>query len=196
MLHVATNWPGNFARSKETIAALVAAGADVNARATGDVVETALHFAASANDVQAIEALVAAGADLEMDGAVTDGGAPLADAVNFENWDAARKLVQLGAKTNLGEEAALGMLDAIEARFAAAEAPSPFSIHWGFWMACSTNQIAVARFLIERGANVNWTADWDRRTPLDLAEERNHAELMEWLRDHGALHVGELSEDQ
>ncbi len=35
LLHVATDWPGHFPNGAATVAALVAAGADVNARFTG-----------------------------------------------------------------------------------------------------------------------------------------------------------------
>lgn len=42
-LHIATDWPGNFPRVAETIAALVAAGAPVNGRFAGPHTETPLH---------------------------------------------------------------------------------------------------------------------------------------------------------
>jgi hypothetical protein len=35
LLHVATDWPGHFPNGAPTVAALIAAGADVNARFTG-----------------------------------------------------------------------------------------------------------------------------------------------------------------
>ena len=53
-----TDWPGNFPRVAETIAALVAAGADVHARCGGPHGETALHFAASCDDIAALDALL------------------------------------------------------------------------------------------------------------------------------------------
>ena len=63
------------------------AGADVNARFTGPHTETPLHWAASSDDVEALDALLDAGADIEGDGAVIGGGTPIADAVAFGQWN-------------------------------------------------------------------------------------------------------------
>lgn len=57
LLHVATDWPGHFPNGPETVAALVAAGADVNARFRGPHEETPLHWAASSDDVAVLDAL-------------------------------------------------------------------------------------------------------------------------------------------
>ena len=70
LLHVATDWPGHFPNGAATVALLVDAGADVNARFTGPHTETPLHWAASSDDVAVLDALLDAGADLEADGAV------------------------------------------------------------------------------------------------------------------------------
>ena len=48
LLHVVTDWPGHVPESGAKIAALVAAGADVNARFSGPHTETPLHWAAAA----------------------------------------------------------------------------------------------------------------------------------------------------
>jgi ankyrin repeat protein len=45
LLHVATDWPGHFPRVSDTIAALVAAGADPNAAFRGAHAETPLDAA-------------------------------------------------------------------------------------------------------------------------------------------------------
>src|SRR4029077_7396978 len=93
LLHVATDWPGNFPRVAETVAALVAAGADPGAQFEGGShAETPLHWAASSDDLAALNALLDAGADIEAPGAVIGGGTPLADAVAFGQWQAARRL--------------------------------------------------------------------------------------------------------
>ena len=109
MLHVVTDWPGHVPEAGAKIAALVAAGADVNARFTGPHTETPLHWAASSDDVEALDALLDAGADIEADGAVIAGGTPMADAVAFGQWNAARRLLERGARTNLWQAAALGL---------------------------------------------------------------------------------------
>src|SRR5437870_12543062 len=49
LLHVATDWPGHFPNGAITVAALVEAGADVNARFSGPHTETPLHWAASSD---------------------------------------------------------------------------------------------------------------------------------------------------
>ena len=80
LLHVATDWPGHYPNVAAIINTLTAAGADPNAPGVGRHPETPLHWAASSDDVDAIDALVAAGADIEAPGAVIGDGTPLADA--------------------------------------------------------------------------------------------------------------------
>ncbi|WP_223165496.1 ankyrin repeat domain-containing protein [Lentzea indica] len=62
-LHIATDWPGHFPNVANTIAVLVDAGAKVNARSQGSHTETPLHWAASSDNVEALDALLDAGAD-------------------------------------------------------------------------------------------------------------------------------------
>jgi ankyrin repeat protein len=76
---------------------LAAAGADVDARFSGAHGETPLHWAASSDDVDALDALLDAGADIDAPGAVIGSGTPLDDAVAFGQWTAARRLVERGA---------------------------------------------------------------------------------------------------
>jgi hypothetical protein len=66
--------------------------------------ETALHWAASSDDVEVRDALLDAGADLEAPGSVIDGGTPLADAVAFGQWNAARRLLERGATRTCGRQ--------------------------------------------------------------------------------------------
>src|SRR5688500_15448746 len=67
LLHVAADWPGHFPNGAQTVAILVAAGADVNAHVPGPrgSDETALHWAASSDDVDVLDALLDGGADIE-----------------------------------------------------------------------------------------------------------------------------------
>src|SRR5262245_65090138 len=67
LLHVATDWPGHFPRVAETITLLAESGVDVNARKEGG--EAPLHWAASSDDVDALDALLDAGADIDVPGA-------------------------------------------------------------------------------------------------------------------------------
>ena len=220
LLHVATDWPGHFPNGAATVGMLVEAGADVNARFTGPHSETPLHWAASSDDVDALDALIDAGADIEAAGAVIAGGTPLDDAVAFGQWHAARRLVERGAQTALWHAAALGLMDRIERHFAA-PAPPPTQHPWGasgdgappaeidvaFWCACHGGQREAAAYLLERGANLNWISPWDGLTPLDTARreatgglsassesERARAEeLVAWLRSRGAKAAAELA---
>lgn len=98
LLHVLADWPGHREGAAEMAAMLVAAGADVNAAFGGPQHdETALHWAASADDVALLEALIELGADLEARGGTIAGGTALDDAVGYEQWAAAAWLLERGA---------------------------------------------------------------------------------------------------
>jgi ankyrin repeat protein len=185
LLHVATDWPGHFPNGPAVVAALVEAGADVNARFVGPHTETPLHWAASSDDVEVLDALIDAGADLEAPGAVLGGGTPLADAVGFGQWRAARRLLERGARTTLWQAAALGLLDRVQEHFAAADPPTPDEVTQAFWQACHGGQRRTAEYLLERGADRDWVG-WNDRTPLDIATAQGANEVVEWLRSQGA----------
>lgn len=185
-LHLATDWPGHFPNVARTIELLVAAGADVNAPMRGPNEETPLHWAASSNDVKAIDALLDAGADLDARGAVIAGGDPLEDAIGFQNWEAARHLVERGARTNLGDEAALGLMANMKTRFAADSPPGKGGVDYAFWNACCAGQLEAAQFLHEQGADLNWIPDWCEEGPLEGAVKSKNEELVSWLKSRGA----------
>jgi uncharacterized protein len=188
LLHVVADWPGHFPNGPETVAALVAAGADVNAAvqpSSNGSAETALHWAASSDDVAVLDALLDGGADIEAPGAVFTGGSPMSDAVVFAQWRAARRLLERGAKTTVWQAAALGLTDAVRQHVSAQPPLSSEQITNAFWHACRGGQLAVAECLFEHGANLNWVGH-DRKTPLDVARESGAPELVQWLEAHGA----------
>ncbi|MEV0255237.1 ankyrin repeat domain-containing protein [Streptomyces sp. NPDC050732] len=196
LLHIATDWPGHFPAGPEVIAVLVAAGADPAARFVGAHSETPLHWAASNDDVAALDALVTAGADIEATGGVIAGGTPLADARAFGQWRAARRLLEHGARTTLQDAATLGLLDRVTALVegesegtgaGAGAGPDPDAITSAFWGACHGGQLATARYLADRGADLDWIG-YDGMTPLDIAVESGADDIARWLRDQGARH--------
>ena len=186
LLHVATDWPGHFPNGAATVALLVEAGADVNARFRGPHAETPLHWAASSNDVQVLDALLDAGAEIDAGGGVIGGGTALADARAFGQWEAARRMVERGARTSIEDAATLGLMDRLAAYFTGDTPPSPDEVNRAFWGACHGGQPRAADYLADRGADVNWMPPWEEKTPLDAAERSGAGEVAEWLRARGA----------
>jgi uncharacterized protein len=183
LLHVATDWPGHFPNVAATITVLLDAGADVDAHFDGDAhSETPLHWAASSDDLEALDALLNAGADIEASGSVIGSGTPLADAVAFGQWQAARRLVERGAQANLWQAAALGLMERVEAL---APGAAPDEITNAFWCACHGGQRATAEYLLDGGADRDWVG-YDELTPLDAARRSGATELADWLSAVGA----------
>src|SRR5687767_5610572 len=182
LLHIVSDWPGHFPNGPQTVATLVAAGADVNAAVLhSKSSETPLHWAASSDDVGVLDALLDAGADIEAPGAVFTGGAPMSDAVVFAQWRAARRLLERGATTTFWQAAALGLLDRVR-DFCSIE-PPPMREHVtnAFWNACRGGQQPTAEYLLDRGADLNWVGH-DDKTPYDVAQEYGDDDLIQWLR--------------
>lgn len=188
LLHAATDWPGHFPNGVAIVKALVDAGADVNARFSGPHTETPLHWTASSDDVEVLDTLIDLGADIEADGSVLGGGTPLADAVGFGQWKAARRLLARGAKADMGQAAALGLMPVLEKCFAGEPAPTQDDVTTAFWSACHGGQRQTAEYLLERGADLNWVG-YDDHTPYDAAKREGHEELAAWLRGLGAASV-------
>lgn len=194
LLHVATDWPGHFPNVASTVAALVHAGADVNARFRGPHEETPLHWAASSDDVDALDALLDAGAGIDAPGAVLGGGPPLADARGFKQWRAAVRLVDRGARTTLTDVATLGLIEQVKEYFADATALATGEVTRAFWGACHGGRQQVAEYLLGRGAELNWIPPWEQATPLDAALRERSDELVRWLRAQGAKTSTELTQ--
>lgn len=193
MLHIATDWPGHFPQVGGTIALLVAAGADPDARFIGPHTETPLHWAASSGDVEATEALISAGADIDVPGAVIGGGTPMADATAFGQWAAAACLLAHGARTTLFEAASMGLTDRVGLHLAD-EAPSPDEVTRALWGACHGGQVSTAEILLDSGAELNWLG-YDGLTPLDAATRAGATDLAAWLVRCGARTGAQVASD-
>jgi uncharacterized protein len=179
LLHVVTDWPGHYPHGDRTVQVLVEAGAQVNARFEGPHSETPLHWAASSDDVAVLDALLDAGADIEADGAVIGGGTALSDACAFGQWNAARRLVERGARTRLWEAASLGLMDRVK-DIVAADPPPHDQITEGLWAACHGGQLEAAVFFLACGADPNWVG-YDKLTPLDAARRSGADAVADWL---------------
>lgn len=190
LLHVATDWPGHFPNGPETVAVLVAAGADVNARFRGPHDETPLHWAASSNDVAVLDALLDAGADIDAPGAVIAEGSPLRDAVAFGNEAAARRLVERGAAITDMDAAGLGLLD--ELTELVGDSPERGQLNRTFWSACHGGRLETAAWLLDQGADIDWIPDWEDTSPLDAAARRGSFELITWLHARGASTASDI----
>jgi ankyrin repeat protein len=190
LLHLATDWPGHFPNAAATIRVLLTAGADVNSRFIGRHRETPLHWAASSDDVEVLDALLDGGADLEASGGVIGNGTPLADAVAFGQWSAARRLVERGAQTTLWQASALGLDDRVEGFLSGNPAPTPADVTNALWCACHGGQRSAAESLLARGAELNRIGH-DGLTPLDAAQRSGAIEIGAWLRSRGARSAGE-----
>lgn len=185
-LHIFADWPGHNPNCGAIVQALVADGADPNMPAVGMWHrEAPLHWAASSDDVPLIDALLDVGADIERPGSSINGGSPLSCAVGYGQWAAARRLVEHGARTLLWHEAALGLMERITQRFEAEALPGAEELSGAFWNACHGGQLAAAKWLLMRGADLNWRAPWSGQTPLEITERSGHSDIAAWLAGAG-----------
>lgn len=200
LLHLATDWPGGWKHSGETVRLLVEAGADVNATAkASELSETPLHWSASSGDVAATQALMDCGAKLDPTGGCIGSATPLELAVIYKKYAAANLLLDHGAPYHLPAVAALGRMDLVQQFFKDGEfrrdighlpnyaehPPTQVLLDRAFQFACRAGHLEVARHLLEHGA------DKDSQTPvnttaLDEAEQEKQAEVVSWLSSIGA----------
>ena len=141
-----------------------------------------MHWAASSDDIEALDALLDAGADIEADGAVIAGGTPMADAVAFGQWKAARRLLERGARTNLWQAAALGLARPRPRRARQTPPPAREDLDNALWCAAHGGQRETAELLLERGADPGWVGH-DDLTAAQAAERSEAHELAAWLRE-------------
>jgi uncharacterized protein len=186
-LHHFADAPGHRPNAAAVVSALVASGADPNAHARDTWHhETPLHWAASNDDVALIDALLDAGADIEHPGSSINGGSPIQSALGYAQWAAVRRLRERGAETGLPHAAVLGLLETVTSLVEASPPPVGDDISAAFWNACRAGQLAIARYLLAHGAELDWAAPWDGSTPLDAATSKHQQETAAWLRDNGA----------
>ncbi|MEV6580777.1 ankyrin repeat domain-containing protein [Streptomyces sp. NPDC051582] len=118
------------------------------------------------------------------------GGTPLADACAFGPWRAARRLLELGARPDLHEAAALGPLDRVTEFLTAGSLPAD-ELTAAFWAACHGGQLSTARYLLSDRVDVDWVG-YGESTPLDAAVTSGNDALIDWLRTVGARTRAEL----
>lgn len=185
-LHLFADAPGHRPNPAGVVSALVEAGADLDAHAVGMWHhETALHWAASNDDVELIDALFDAGADIEHPGSSISGGPPAESALGYAQWKALRRLYERGARMNLSRAGALGLMPLV-AELATATPPDSEEVAMAFWNACRAGQLEAARYLAGRGADINWRAPWSGETPLDAARDKHARAVVAWLTESGA----------
>ena len=199
MLHYATDWPGHYPEVATTISLLVAADAEPDvAMPPGDtpgVAETPLHWAASSNDVAAVEALLDAGATVDPLGGIFGGCTPYFEAIIFQQYAAAQLLLDRGAANWLPGAAALGHADMVAGffdgdgnlrsdvgRLPHDDTPpnAPVFLDRAFQFACRSGHLEIARYLLARGADPTATGpnDWSAR---DEAAGNGHDDVLRWL---------------
>jgi ankyrin repeat protein len=192
VLHIVTDWPGFFPNGPTIVKVLISAGADPDAGTEGGKFsETALHWAASSDDVEVAEALIDGGADLEVRGGSIAGGTALENAIGYGCWRVARLLVERGGTVEkLWHAAALGMTWRLKEFFEGPSAPSPEEVNNAFWQACHGGYRRTAEYLLARGAEMNWVPDYAKQTPLEISSagglDTGRQALVNWLQQRGA----------
>lgn len=203
LLHTLCDSPGHRPNAEEMVRLLIEAGADVNARAPfkGKVEpgETPLHWAASNDDAEMVEVLLDAGAEIDIDGGIIANSTPLHEAIVFCCLNAAAKLVERGASSNLMVAGALGRRDLAEAYFDGAgdvtpdagalpcwpePRPPKAALDSAFGFACRNGKLDMAKWLLGKGADIN-AINPVGETALDQAISRGHPDVEAWLKEIG-----------
>jgi ankyrin repeat protein len=186
-LHIFADAPGHRPNASGVVAALAAAGANLDAHALDTWHhETALHWAASNDDVELIDALLDAGADIEHPGSSIGGGSPIESALGYAQWAAVRRLWERGARIRLSHAAVLGLLPLVTSMVETSPPPPPDELSVALWNACRAGQLAVAQYLADQGADVNWRAPWSGETPFDAARAQHQRPVVAWLLERSA----------
>jgi ankyrin repeat protein len=187
VLHLVADWPGYFPEGPRIVRLLIAAGADPSYRHPTRCNETALHWAASSDDVDVAAALIDGGADIDAPGGSI--GTPLANAVGYGCWHVARLLAARGARIGtLWEAAALGDRAKTDEFLAADPPPARDDIDEAFWQACHGGQRRMAEYLLAQGATITIIPGYSEQTALQAAAGAGTRRqiLVDWLKQHGA----------
>jgi ankyrin repeat protein len=182
--------------------------------AKGAYNKTPLHWAAEKNYRELAELLLAAGADINAE--VSWGMTPLQWAANMGSRDVAEVLLAHGARAQLNMwcAAGLGMLDVVQSFWESPEslkpnagqtrsrdlgngewgkAPPPESykelVSEAFYIAARNGHVEVAKFLLEKGADINCRGFFGA-PGLHWAAINGHKPMVEFLIARGAdLHL-------
>lgn len=180
------------------------------ANAKGAHNKTPLHWAAEKNYPELAELLVSAGADINAE--VSWGMTPLQWAANMGSRDVAEVLLSHGAapQLNMWAAAGLGMLDVVQSFWDSLntlkpgagqtrtrdlgngkwdKAPPPESYHEliseAVHIAARNGHVPVAKFLLEKGADINCRGFFGA-SGLHWAAIHGHKRMVEFLMGHGA----------
>ena len=143
---------------------LVSEGADIQAKTKDGF--TPLHIAANTKDIALVQFLVSQGADVN---AKDDHGkTPLFWAAVLGNWETAQFLISEGADINTKTEDGYTLLH---------------------WMVSGGRKLQMAtleeiQYIVSQGANVN-AKNNHGKTPLDIAQEGEKTEVVEFLQSVG-----------
>ena len=154
---------------------LITAGADPNARTEGAKNapgKTSLQYAASNDDVEVAETLILGGAELEARGGSIAGGTAFESASGYGCFRVAWLLLDHGAKVEkLWRAAALGVTSMMEKFLRESSAPSSEEVNHAFWQACRVGCRRTAEYLFAGGADLSWSPDYAKETPLEIARQ-------------------------
>jgi ankyrin repeat protein len=140
--------------------------------------KTPLHLAAEHDHPEIAELLIAAGAELEA--WTTWGATPLEWAGVLGSRRAGDVLLAHGARLTLASAAGLGLMDALPRLYRDDGAVSA-----AFVLACRNGHTDAARFLLDRGADVD-ARGFFGATGLHWAAHNGHADTVTFLLDQGA----------